>query len=73
MAEMSYGEIVNMIVRSFNNLFNNGIGDEKKTLMECATKIYIAQMNKRTPKEREGERKWTKKEEFAKIVVVLFL
>ena len=48
MGELSYEEIVSMIVRVYNRIFNNGIGEHKDKLMECATQIYIAQMNKRT-------------------------
>lgn len=47
MAEMSYDEIMKMIIKACNNCFYSGVGvkDEKKTVIECATQIYIAQMN----------------------------
>ena len=55
MAEKSYDEIMRMIINACNNNFYSGAKDEKKTVIECATQIYIAQMNTRTPKERVGE------------------
>lgn len=45
MAEKSYDEIMRMIINACNNYFNSGAKDEKKTIIECATQIYIAQMN----------------------------
>ena len=57
MAEKSYDEIMRMIINACDNYFYNDITiDEAKTIIECTTQIYIAQMNKRTPKER-GEEK----------------
>lgn len=56
MAEKSYDEIMRMIINACNNHFYSGAKDEKKTVIECATQIYIAQMNTRTPKERGGEK-----------------
>ena len=56
MAEKSYDEIMGMIINAGSDYFYSGVTDEKKTVIECATQIYIAQMNTRTPKER-GEEK----------------
>ena len=56
MAEQSYDEIMRMIINACNNNFYSGAKDEKKTVIECATQIYIAQMNTYTPKERGGEK-----------------
>lgn len=56
MAEKSYNEIMQMIIKACNNHFYTGAKDEKKTVIECATQIYIAQMNTRTP-QKEGETK----------------
>ncbi len=53
MADMSFDEIVSMIFRTFNKHTNSGIYGEKKTVLECATQIYISQMNTRTP-QKEG-------------------
>ena len=56
MAEKSYDEIMRMIINACNNHFYSGAKDEKKTVIECATQIYIAQMNTRTPeKEANNE------------------
>ena len=52
MAEKSYDEIMRMIINACNNHFYGVAKDEQKTVIECATQIYIAQMNTRTPKER---------------------
>ena len=56
MTEKSYDEIMRMIINACNNHFYSGAKDEKKTIIECTTQIYIAQMNTRTPKERGGEK-----------------
>lgn len=56
MAEKSYDEIMRMIINACNNHFYGVAKDEKKTVIECATQIYIAQMNARTLKERGGEK-----------------
>lgn len=56
MAEKSYDEIMRMIINACNNHFYDVAKDEKKTVIECATQIYIAQMNARTLKERGGEK-----------------
>ena len=56
MAEKSYDEIMGMIINAGSDYFYSGVTDEKKTVIECATQIYIAQMNTRTPKERGGEK-----------------
>ena len=56
MAEKSYDEIMRMIINACNNHFYSGAKDEKKTIIECATQIYIPQMNTRTPeKEANNE------------------
>lgn len=44
MTEKSYDEIMRMIINACNNHFYNGTKDVKKTVIECATQIYIAQM-----------------------------
>ena len=56
MAEKSYDEIMGMIINAGSDYFYSGVTDEKKTVIECATQIYIAQMNTRTPKERGWEK-----------------
>lgn len=56
MDEKSYDEIMRMIINACNNRFYSGAKDEKRTVIECATQIYIAQMNTLTPKERDGEK-----------------
>lgn len=56
MAEKSYDEIMRMIKNACCNHFYSGAKDEKKTIIECATQIYIAQMNNSTPKERGREK-----------------
>ena len=56
MAEKSYDEIMRMIIGACNNHFYSGAKDENKTVIECATQIYIAQMNTYTPKERSEEK-----------------
>ena len=53
MAEKSYNEIMRMIINACNDNFYNGAKDEKKTVIESATQIYIAQMT-RTP-QKEGD------------------
>ena len=55
MAEKSYDEIMRMIINACNNNFYSGVKDDKKTVIESATQIYIAQMNTRTLKERGAE------------------
>ena len=56
MAEKSYDEIMRMIINACNNHFYGVAKDEQKTVIKCATQIYIAQMNTRTPKERGVEK-----------------
>lgn len=51
MAEKSYDEIMRMIINACIDNFYSGAKVEKKTVIECATQIYIAQMNTRIPKE----------------------
>lgn len=45
MDEKSFEEILKMIINACNNRFYKGVGDNQKTVIECATQIYIAQMN----------------------------
>ena len=45
MVEKSYDEIMRIIINACNKRFYSGAQDEKKTVIECATQIYIAQMN----------------------------
>ena len=56
MTEKSYDEIMRMIINACNNHFYGVAKDEQKTVIECATQIYIAQINARTLKERGGEK-----------------
>ena len=56
MAEKSYDEIMGMIINACNNYFYSGAKDKEKTVIECATQIYVAQMNIRILKERGGEK-----------------
>ena len=44
MANKSFDEIMQMIIRACNHHYTNCTSGEKKTVIECATKIYIAQM-----------------------------
>jgi hypothetical protein len=44
MENKSFDEIMRMIIRSCNNYYSSGTAGEKKTVIECATQIYIAQM-----------------------------
>lgn len=43
---MTYKEILRMVGTSASDYFFNGLNDDgmRKTIVECATKIYIAQM-----------------------------
>lgn len=45
MAEKSYDEIIRMIINACNDYFYRCAEDDMKTVIECATQIYIAQMN----------------------------
>ena len=56
MEEKSFGAIVDMICKACNGAFYHGTNDLHEEIIRCATKIYIAQMNTRTPKERGGEK-----------------
>ena len=56
MAAKSYNEIMGMIINACNNYFYSGAKDKEKTVLECATQIYIAQMNTSTQKERGTEK-----------------
>ena len=48
MEHMSYKEILLMIENACNKCWYNGSGsDGRKTVIECATQIYIAQMKLR--------------------------
>ena len=53
MPEKSYDEIMRMIMNACSHYFYSGAKDEKKTVIECATRIYIAQMNARTQQKEE--------------------
>lgn len=54
MAKKSYNEIMQMITNACNEHFYSGAKDVKEIVIECATQIYIAQMNC-TPKEGGAE------------------
>ena len=45
MTEKSYDEIIRMIINACNDYFYRCAEDDMKTVIECATQIYIAQMN----------------------------
>ena len=45
---MSFRKIVEMIVDACSVSFYSGAKDAKETIINCATQIYIAQMNTRT-------------------------
>ena len=57
MAEKSFCDILKMITNACGEEIYRGSGDLHEDIVKCATQIYIAQMNTRTPKERGGE-KW---------------
>ena len=44
MGNKSFSEILSMVVNACNREFYSGIKELKKTVLECATQIYIAQM-----------------------------
>ena len=44
MEKKSFYKIVEMIVSACNGNFNRGTSDLRPIVLECATKIYIAQM-----------------------------
>lgn len=56
MAEKLYDGIMKMIINSCNNHFHRGVQDEMKTIIECTTQIFIANMNASVPKEGSCER-----------------
>lgn len=43
---MTYYEIVRMVANACVKCFRNGTGGCQETVVQCATQIYIAQMNK---------------------------
>ena len=45
MTKKSYDEIIRMIINACNDYFYRCAEDDMKTVIECATQIYIAQMN----------------------------
>ena len=45
MAKKSFSEILSMVVSACNKEFYRGASDITDTALECATQIYIAQMN----------------------------
>lgn len=42
--KQTFRDILSMIISACNREFYNGAKDTKETVIECATKIYIAQM-----------------------------
>jgi hypothetical protein len=44
MEKKSFEEILKMVSRACNATFYSGTRDVLKTVLECATQIYIAQM-----------------------------
>jgi hypothetical protein len=42
--KLSFEEIIQMITSACNTTFINGTRDIRNTVLECATRIYIAQM-----------------------------
>ena len=42
---MTYKEIMTMIYNACHNVFYNGGKGNEETIIQCATQIYIAQMN----------------------------
>ena len=40
----TFDEIMKMITKSCQNIWYNGTQGKEQTIIECATKIYIAQM-----------------------------
>lgn len=43
---MSFDEIVKMVTRACIRNFRGGYGNHEEAIIQCATQIYIAQMNK---------------------------
>ena len=43
---MTFDEIVRMVIRACFRNFYKGYGDHEEAIIQCATQIYIAQMNK---------------------------
>ena len=44
MVKSSYNEILEMVVNACRRNFPDDIEDKENTIIECATKIYIKQM-----------------------------
>ena len=45
MVKNTYNEILEMIVSACKRNFADDVKDKENTIIECATQIYIAQMN----------------------------
>lgn len=43
---MTFDEIVRMVIRACSRNFYKGYGNHEEAIIQCATQIYIAQMNK---------------------------
>ena len=43
---MTFDEIVKMVTRACIRTFRGGYGNHEEAIIQCATQIYIAQMNK---------------------------
>lgn len=43
---MTFDEIVKMVTRACIRTFHGGYGNHEEAIIQCATQIYIAQMNK---------------------------
>lgn len=50
---MTYKEIMTMIHNACHNVFYNGDKGHEETVIQCATQIYIAQMNENKAGEQE--------------------
>jgi hypothetical protein len=55
MANKSFREIVSMIVNTCNSEFYHGTNGNHSTILECATQIYIAQMQRGDNNAKEKE------------------
>lgn len=44
MENKTFDEIIRMITKSCRDIWYNGTQGKENTIIECATKIYIAQM-----------------------------
>lgn len=43
---MTFDEIVKMVTKACIRNFHRGYGNHEEAIIQCATQIYIAQMNK---------------------------